>query len=306
MIIRKKEHWFKMLFIWRGSVISQLIPRLSALLILSFLIVIFRETLYKYNIHLNPAPFTLFGIALALFLGFRNSVSYDRFWEGRKLWGSLITTSRNLTRQVHTLPTHRPNIPNTSLFINYLIATAYTLKHQLRNTDPSEDLDRLLPPSLAIRAKAARFKPHLIIREMGHWLQSARQNNHIDYIAQQSLDSNLNSLSEIIGGCERIAGTPIPYSYSVLLHRTVYVYCFLLPLGLVDSLGWMTPIIVVFIAYTYVALEAIADELENPFGLLPNDLALDTLCLTLENSLLELDNRPLRPDEPSADPLILT
>ena len=305
MIIRKKEHWFKMLFIWRGSVISQLIPRLGILLVISILIVCFREWLYKYNIHLNPAPFTLFGIALALFLGFRNSASYDRFWEGRKLWGGMITTSRNLTRQVLTLPVQTRDVKETSLFVNYLIAIAFTTKHQLRNIDPSADIDRLLPPGMALRVKAARFKPQLLIRELGHWVQSARHRSHIDFIAQQSIDSNLNQLSELIGGCERIAGTPIPYSYSVLLHRTVYVYCFLLPLGLVDSLGWMTPIIVTFIAYTYVALEAIADELENPFGLLPNDLALDALCHTLENSLLEMDNRPLQPNPPT-DPYIVT
>lgn len=305
MIIRKKENWFKMLFIWRGSVIPQLLPRLCILFIISVLIVWFRDTLSKYNIHLNPAPFTLFGIALALFLGFRNSASYDRFWEGRRLWGSLLSTSRNLTRQVHTLPTQVSDVRNTSLFINHLIALPYTLKHQLRDTDPAADLDRLLPASLAIRVKAARYKPQLLIREMGHWVQMARRRSHIDFISQQSIDNNLNQLTDIIGGCDRIVSTPIPYSYSVLLHRTVYVYCFLLPLGLVDSLGWMTPIIVVFIAYTYVALEAIADELENPFGLLPNDLALDALCHNLENSLLEMDNRPLRPDPPT-DPYILT
>jgi len=305
MIIRKKEHWFKMLFIWRGSVIPQLLPRLCFLLLISISIVYFKDKLFQYNLHLNPAPFTLFGIALALFLGFRNNVSYDRFWEGRRLWGNLLNTSRNLTRQVHTLPIQVSEVRNTSLFINHLIALAYALKHQLRGTDPAADLDRLLPAGLAIRVKAARYKPQFLIREMGHWVQVARQRNHIDYISQQSIDSNLDQLTDTVGGCERISSTPIPYSYSVLLHRTVYVYCFLLPLGLVDSLGWMTPIIVVFIAYTYVALEAIADELENPFGLLPNDLALDALCHNLENALLEMDNRPLRPDPP-ADPNILT
>jgi putative membrane protein len=305
MIIRPKEHWFKMLFIWRGSVISQILPRLSILLLISIGIVWYKDVLFKYNIHLNPAPFTLFGIALALFLGFRNNVSYERFWEGRKLWGSLLNTARSLTRQVHTLPSQIPDVRNTNLFVNLLIAFGYTLKHQLRKTDPSADIERLLPSTLATRVKAVRYKPQLIIREMGHWVQMARRHNQIDYISQQSIDNNLNQLTDTLGGCERIVSTPIPYSYSVLLHRTVYVYCFLLPLGLVDSLGWMTPIIVVFIAYTYVALEAIADELENPFGLLPNDLALDAICHTLENSLLEMDNRPLQPD-PSNDPYIVT
>src|ERR1700749_4091678 len=103
MIIRKKEHWFMMLLIWRGSVLPRLIPRLSALVILSVIVVYFRDNLYAHNLHLNPAPFTLFGVALALFLGFRNTASYDRFWEGRKLWGAISNTTRSLARQAHTL-----------------------------------------------------------------------------------------------------------------------------------------------------------------------------------------------------------
>jgi len=305
MIIRKKEHWFRMLFVWRGSVVPQLLPRLGLLLLLSLAITYFSDTLIKYNIHLNPAPFTLFGIALALFLGFRNNASYDRFWEGRKLWGSLVNTTRSLTRQVLTLSIQTRDVKDSSLFVNNLIALSYSLKHQLRGTDPGPDLDRLLPPAFATRVKAARYKPHVIIRELGYWVQSARHRDHIDSISQQSFDSNFNLLSDIVGACERIASTPIPYSYSVLLHRTIYIYCFLLPLGLVESLGWMMPVFVVFIAYTYVALEAIADELENPFGVLDNDLALDAICHTIENSLLELDNRPLRPDPP-VDAYIIT
>lgn len=305
MIIRKREHWFHMLFIWRGSVLPQLLPRLCLLLLFSILITVFRETLYKYNLHLNPAPFTLFGIALALFLGFRNTASYERFTEGRRLWGALLNTTRSLTRQAHTLTDKPRDVKETSLFINYLIALAYTLKHQLRETDPEPDINRLLPSALAIRVKAARYKPVFLVREMGQWVQTCKNRGHIDSITQRSFDNNLNQLTDIIGGCERIAGTPIPYSYSVLLHRTIYIYCFFLPLGLVESLGWLMPIFVTFIAYTYVALEAIADELENPFGLAHNDLALDAICHNLENSLLEMDDRPLRPNPP-ADSFIAT
>jgi len=318
MIIRKKEHWFYMLFIWRGSVLPQLLPRLSMLLIFSIGITAFGDTLARYNLHFNPAPFTLFGIALALFLGFRNNASYDRFSEGRRLWGSLLNTCRSLARQAHTLTNKPKDVKETSLFINGLIALAYSLKHQLRQTDPTPDLERLLaappagppapplPDTLAVKVKAARYKPVLLVKELGHWVQSAKNRGHIDSISQQAFDNNLGTLTDIIGGCERIASTPIPYSYSVLLHRTIYVYCALLPLGLVESLGWLMPLFVTFIAYTYVALEAIADELENPFGLNPNDLALDAICRNLENSLLELDDRPLLPDQPSADPYILT
>jgi ion channel-forming bestrophin family protein len=295
MIIRKKLHWFKMLFIWHGSVLPQLIRRLGLLLIISIIITYLREYVILYNLHLSPAPFTLFGISIAIFLGFRNNASYDRFWEGRRLWGALTNTCRSLTRQALTLNDKPRDVKESTLFINYLIAVAYTLKHQLRQTDPAADIDRLLPSALAIRVKAARYKPVRLVKELSQSIQSAKHRGTIDSIAQQSLDQNLNQLTDIIGGCERIAGTPLPYSYSVLLHRTVYVYCFLLPFGLVDSLGWFMPVFVTFIAYTYVALEAIADELENPFGLAPNDLALDAICRNIENTLLELDDRPLQP-----------
>jgi ion channel-forming bestrophin family protein len=298
MIIRKKEHWFKMLLIWRGSVLPKLLPQLLLLLAWSLTVVFFRDSIFQYNLHLNPAPFTLFGIALALFLGFRNNASYDRFWEGRKLWGSLVNTSRALARQALTLLDAEPHPADSTLFINYAIALAYTLKHQLRQTDPAADQERLLPAELAARLRKTRFAPTALVKEMGRWVQQARIKGQLDSIRQKAFDENLNQLADIIGGCERIAGTPLPYSYSVLIHRTVYIYCFLLPLGLLDSLGWMMPPIVVFMAYTYTALEAIAEELEDPFGTSPNDLALDTMCRTIENSLLELDNRPLLPDPP--------
>lgn len=136
--------------------------------------------------------------------------------------------------------------------------------------------------------KTVRFKPAIIILELGKWLQKSKQEDKIDTIIQAAIDNNLNRLSEILGGCERIANTPIPYTYSVLLHRTIYIYCFLLPFGLIDSIGWMTPFIVTFIGYTFIALDAIVTQIEEPFGIEKNDLALNSMCQTIESSLLEM------------------
>ena len=137
--------------------------------------------------------------------------------------------------------------------------------------------------------KTVRFKPAIIILELGKWLQKSKQEDKIDTIIQAAIDNNLNRLSEILGGCERIANTPIPYTYSVvLLHRTIYIYCFLLPFGLIDSIGWMTPFIVTFIGYTFIALDAIVTQIEAPFGIEKNDLALNSMCQTIESSLLEM------------------
>lgn len=287
-----------MLFIWEGSVLPKVLPRLILLLILSVSIVYFKGKLFEYKIPLNPAPFTLFGIALALFLGFRNNASYDRFWEARKIWGALLNDTRSLARQALTMSGYTEDSREVSTFINYLIAFTYALKHQLRNTDASLDVQQWLGTPLAEQLSTAKYKPIMLMKEMGTWVQQAKQAGKIDTILQSAFDDNLNKLSEIVGGCERIASTPIPYSYRVLLHRTVYIYCFLLPFGFVDSLGWMTPIIVTFIAYTFVALEAIADEIEEPFGTEPNDMALNGMCNMIQNTLLEMAGRPMVNSQP--------
>jgi len=123
---------------------------------------------------------------------------------------------------------------------------------------------------------------------MGEWLQREKDMGRIDSIQQARFDENLDKLADVVGGCERIVSTPIPYSYRVLLHRTVYIYCSLLPFGLVDTLGWFMPLIVVFVAYTFVAFEAIADEIEEPFGTEANDLALNSMSHMIDETIYEM------------------
>jgi putative membrane protein len=283
MIQRKNENWFRMLFIWHGSVLPQILPRLILLFIISASIVFFKGMLFNHKIPLNPAPFTIFGIALALFLGFRNNASYERFWEGRKLWGSLLNDTRSLARQAITLCGYSADSTEVAIFINYLIAFTYALKHQLRNTDASHDMETRLPSAMARQLQKIKFKPVILMKEMSVWVQTAKEQGKIDSIILTSFDENFNKLSDVVGGCERIASTPIPYTYRVLLHRT-------------DSLSWLTPLIVVFIAYTFLALEAIADEIEEPFGTAPNDLALNAMSKMIEATLLEMAGKPL-PDQ---------
>lgn len=295
MITKKKTNWFGMLFEWNGSVLPQLLPRLFILFLYTTATVYFRDTLLEYHLYVNPAIFTLFGIALAIFLGFRNTVSYDRFWEGRKLWGALLNDTRSLARQSHTLVDGVDYEKQRTQFILMLTAMVHALKHQLRETNPDADMERLLSNSYSQKLQTAVFKPIVILKELGIWVNIAKRDGKLDSITQVAFDENLNKLSDIIGGCERIASTPIPYTYSVLLHRTVYIYCFLLPLGFGESMLWTLPFVIVFIAYTFVALEAIADELEDPFGVEPNDLALDAMSAMIENTLLELDNKYIEP-----------
>jgi len=277
-----------MLFVWHGSVLPALLPRLGLLLILSLLVTYFHGIILSFKVPLNPAPLTLFGFVLALFLGFRNNASYDRFWEGRKLWGALLNTARALTRQAMTLSNIKNDTISVHNFVNLLSAFVFALKHQLRGTDAYEDLKLRLNEDQLKIVEESKYKPAVIMRLLAEWVQKAKDEGFLDSIQQGRFDENFDKLSDILGGCERLVSTPIPYSYRVLLHRTVYIYCFLLPFGFVDSLGWFTPLIVVFVAYTFVAFEAIADEIEEPFGTDANDLALNSMCIMIDETIHEM------------------
>lgn len=300
MIVRPKQHWLRFVFVWHGSVLHQILTRLLLIGLVGVVAVLGMPQFAAWGLHMSTAPFSLIGIALAIFLGFRNSASYDRFWEARKLWGMLLVASRSLLRQGQTLARHAPGEPAVRQLAALQIAFACQLRHQLRRTSSKADLGRLLPPELADRVGRAEYACVMLLREMGRWVQAQQAAGRLSDAGVRAMDSTLNELTAYHGGCERLANTPIPYAYSVLLHRTVYIYCTLLPFSLVDAVGVFTPLISVFISYAFMALDAIASELEEPFGTEPNDLALDAMCITVERSLLEMNDAadlpaPLQP-----------
>jgi putative membrane protein len=182
-----------------------------------------------------------------------------------------------------------------------LIAFTYALKHQLRKTDPAQDLLRLLGPEQAELLRHKCYKPAAILDGIRGRLADLQRRAPAPETTRWMLDTQINELGKSLGGCERIASTPIPFAYGVLLHRTAYAYCVLLPFGLVDSTEFFTPLVCVFISYTLIALEAIANEVAEPFGLAPNALALDALSRTIERSVLELCGREL-PQEVVPEP----
>lgn len=298
MIIRPKVHWLRMLFVWKGSVLPTILNRLLIVLALSIGVVLTHGVILSFKVQLNPVPFTLIGVSLALFLGFRNSASYERYWEGRKLWGALLNVARSLTRQVRSLTSLPPDDPKVDAFLFRLIAVVHTLRHQLRRSDPTADLDRLLGHEEAARLLPKRYRPAALVDSLGQWARERRLEGSLDPILAASIDQNLTEVHSVIGGCERIASTPIPVSYAVMIHRVVYIYCALLPFGLVDTLGWMTPVISVFVAYSFVALEELAAQLEDPFGESPNDLALTAMSRTIESAVRELAGKAPLPEEP--------
>ncbi|CAN5894728.1 bestrophin family ion channel [soil metagenome] len=292
-----------MLFVWRGSVLRNIAPQLVATTLLAVVVALVHGQIYRWKIPLNFVPFSLIGLTLAIFLGFRNSTSYARYWEARTLWGAVLNETRSLVRQALTLTTDASHAPALAL---RLMAFVHALRHQLRGSDAQADLRRLLTPPEAERVALARYRPALLLLMAGEWLRDRLQAGQLRPELAQAMELPLGRLSEALGGCERIAGTPIPFTYAVIIHRTIYSYCLLLPFGLVDSIGAMTPVIVAFIAYTFFALEALGAEIEDPFGTAPNDLALDAMTRMIENTLREMLGEPLPEAEAAPVNFLLT
>lgn len=285
MIVRPRPHWFYLLFVRRGSLVHLILGQQLFVFAVACAVVAAHGQLLHWKVPLNASPFSLIGVALAIFLGFRINASYDRYWEARKLWGAVLVESRNLARKALTCTGREADVRP---FIRGLVAFAGALRNQLRNEAPDRGLDQLLAPTLLTQLAGRRNAANLILVWLGEWLRNRRESGSLDPILALGMEQGLDGLSAAMGGCERIANTPLPFTYSVILHRSSYLYCILLPFGLVDAIGLMTPLIVSFVSYTFFALEALSDEIEDPFGRMPNDLALDAIVTGIDSSLREM------------------
>lgn len=284
-----------MLFVMQGSYFKRLIVPQVLLFIFSFFIYFYQTHIATEPVPLNPSVFAILGISLAIFHGFCNNAAYDRFWEGRKLWGTLVWLSRNIARQVMTLP--NVSMAEKQAFIRHQIAFVHSLRQQLRSEDNTANLQRLLTVEEQQAVVGQNFIALRLTQIMGQMLANWQAEQKIDGWQWQSLDNTLGEIAHIQAGCERINNTPIPYAYFVLLHRTVYLYCFMLPFGLGNAIGWVTPFVVSFVGYTFMALNEIVDEISEPFGTGENELPLGMMCDTIETQLAMLSQQQFAPEQ---------
>ena len=284
-----------MLFVMQGSYFKRLIVPQVLLFIFSFFIYFYQTHIATEPVPLNPSVFAILGISLAIFHGFCNNAAYDRFWEGRKLWGTLVWLSRNIARQVLTLP--NVSMAEKQAFIRHQIAFVHSLRQQPRGEDNTANLQRLLTVEEQQAVVGQNFIALRLTQIMGQMLANWQAEQKIDVWQWQSLDNTLGEIAHIQAGCERINNTPIPYAYFVLLHRTVYLYCFMLPFGLGNAIGWVTPFVVSFVGYTFMALNEIVDEISEPFGTGENELPLGMMCDTIETQLAMLSHQKFAPEQ---------
>ncbi len=300
MIVRDRPSALRLFFIMRGSVLPRIWTHLAVSTLLAVIVTWTDGQFGHHKLHFTTTPFTLMGLPLALFLGFRNNAAYDRYWEGRKQWGELVLRSRSLARQCLSLvaPGHHDADDPHLRIIRRAIAYAHALRHRLRGTDgaPAADVAPWIAREEWERVRTQANLPYALMLEMGADLGLCLRTGRLDACLAPSIDASLSALTAVAASCERIRGTPIPFSYTLLLHRTAYLYCFLLPFGLVDTIGYLTPLVSAIVAYTFFGLDALGDELEEPFRASDNGLPLDALCRTIEIDLrTALGDRDLPP-----------
>ncbi|MBF0658901.1 hypothetical protein I6E84_03510 [Psychrobacter sp. SCQQ22] len=289
MIVRQTPNALKIFLTLRGSVIPKVYPQILLIAILSTLITIVQHWYPDSFPYYGMAPFTLLGIALSLFLGFRNNASYQRWWEARGLWGQLVYDSRSFARQVLSFvddDTEAGRDAQRSM-IHLTIAFSHAVRHRLRGTSPWQDVDPFVAATYHDSMRQSRNLPNYLMRLLGKQLGDVRRQQLSSELMVQNMDERLTSMTIVLAACERIHYTPLPFAYMLLVHRTTYLYCITLPFGLVASLGWATPLICAVIAYTFFGLDALSEELEEPFGFASNQLPLMALSRTIEINLLE-------------------
>jgi putative membrane protein len=284
MIVRPRPTAFGLLFTLRGSIVPVITPRVLVIFLISGTVEWVHHTHPHWLPMLTPVPFTLLGLALSIFLGFRNSACYERWWEGRKQWGALLGETRSLVRQTAALlADDRALVQRTA---RRAVGFAYALRAQLRGTDGA-DAAAWLPAEEWAAVQARQGRADAILQAQSAEFVAAVRRGALSDMLYAGLAEAVTAMSSIQTACERLNSTPTPFTYTLLLHRTAWLFCLLLPFGLVSTLGVATPVLAAILAYAFFGLDALGDELEEPFGLSPNGLPLDSLVRAIEIAALE-------------------
>jgi len=226
---------------------------------------------------------SLLGFVLSLLLVFRTNTAYDRWWEGRKLWGKLVNDTRNLAIKINTvLGDNRQDAEQVSRYLKYF--PHFLAKHLSKESTRlalDEDYSE-------IEKSLKNHGPSEIIILLSHKLNQLKKEDKISEIEMLYLDTQLSGFLEVCGGCERIKNTPIPYSYSSFIKKFIILYVFALPIAYVITIGLFMIPLTVFVYYVLMSLELIAEEIEDPFNNDENDIPMETIAQNIEKNVHQI------------------
>ena len=289
MVQYNPKVWFSIVFHnYSRQVMRTLRPALIFLAIFSTAVCILFLDVFHWtekDFHSTIAVHQLLGIVLGLFLVFRVNSAYDRWWEGRKLWGSLVNNTRNISFKFNAFLA--PDDQENRIWFAQMISNIpASLRDHLRDRKQVQAME--LSTEFLERAEKTRHLPNLISAAIYEKVQQLMNTGKITAEQFWLLDRELKEFSDIIGACERIKNTPIPYSYAMYIKKFIFIYLITLPFGLVITEEYMTIPMVLLLAFVLLSVELIAEEIEDPFGTDVNDLPTDELSGKMRDSIREI------------------
>lgn len=290
MIPYNPKHWLRFIFNFhKADTVRKMFPLLIGMAVYAGLVAYLEIEYFRLsqNSYLKNVSVlhTLLGFAISMLLVFRTNTAYDRWWEGRRLWGALVNNSRNLAVKLSGL---FPNDDSCRKFFMQIITTfCFSLKAHLQSEETEWQLAEDNHPDIPKFDRNGHV-PNQVVKNMIGKLQQLQAENKISAEQMLFLNAEVTSFLDICGACERIKNTPIPYSYSVFIKKFIFLYVLTLPIGLVFSLGYIVILVVVFVFYVLGSLELIAEEIEEPFGKDANDLPMQRLCENIKRNVEEI------------------
>ncbi|KAA0115654.1 hypothetical protein CIW48_28170 [Methylobacterium sp. P1-11] len=256
-------------------------PALLVLLAWDVVVVMVFQVAHRPWMDQPSLPTSLIGSALVLFLSVRNNTAYARWWEARTLWGAITNNARSFCRQMMELIGGAPDLTRA------MVAYAHALRGALQEVDVTAEVERLLTPDIAARIRGRRNKPNAILYEVGVCLRTVAQERAVDPAALAAVDRILSDIANAQGGLERIRNTPLAIQFSALPGVLVRAFCLLLPLTMVQELGWITPLGSSVVGLLFLALNRIGLDLEDPFTAGVHALPMRAMTRTIEIDLLQ-------------------
>lgn len=280
MIDYDPHKWRTTFFAVKGSMVGVITFRTVLVTAVAVLLVLEHHYVQELLFPNAPVVHGMVGTALGLLLVFRTNQSYDRWWEGRKLWGAMVNTCRNLARQASVHLAHDPARMKRVLELTQAFPAASAAALRGQPYVPAN-----LHPDDAAAIAPRIHAPTAICQRITWHLDEERRAGRITDFVFTAIDQDNHLLIDVIGGCERIHKTPLPFAYVVHLRRALVLYCATLPVALIPSFGWLTVPIVYGITYIMLGIEEIGVEIEDPFDGDDNDLPLEQITEGIQRNV---------------------
>ncbi len=286
MITYNPKDWWKLIFAFhRSDSFRVLLPGMVAVAVYTAAVAYLENEVFHASFRNTTLVHSLVGFVLSMLLIFRTNTAYDRWWEGRKLWGSFVNNSRNLALKLRAfLPAADAD---RELLCTLLLNFVGAAKDHLRQGADSGRLVAAGPYDAAYYGTATHL-PNRVLLALFTEINRLYAAGALTGDQLILLNAELQSFADNLGACERIKRTPIPYAYSLFLKKIIFIYVFTMPIGFVLDYGYWAVPVVTFVFYAFASIEVIAEEIEDPFGSDANDLPIDAICETIRANVREI------------------